>query len=65
MDNRGNLLVASSRANQIELLSPEGRLLGYLPLDGKSSNMAFDEPKAWVDGVMDGVASACGVKAAK
>jgi pimeloyl-ACP methyl ester carboxylesterase len=29
-------------------------------LDGKSSNMAFDEPREWVDGVLSGVNSACG-----
>ncbi len=34
-----------------------------IDVPSRSSNMAFDEPQAWVDAVLRGVASTCGVRA--
>jgi sugar lactone lactonase YvrE len=37
VDSRGNLLVAASRANEVELISSEGRLVGRVPAGGRGS----------------------------
>jgi len=63
------VVVVSNEADLLDYTFERTRALRpdftYRHLDGKSSNMAFDEPKAWVDGVLDGFGAACGVKAAR